>query len=72
VPRYRDRAAPEGFAMTEDKTEIAPQDARLITLTENYEIAYGTKRFGVGKDRCAEAVRRFGHSGAALEAQLKT
>jgi hypothetical protein len=58
--------------MTDDKTITAPQDTRPISLTEHYEIAYGTKRFGIGKERRAEAVRRSGHLGAARPAQLKT
>ena len=62
MPRYRDRTAPEDVAMTEDKTKTTPQDARPITLTENYEIAYGTKRFGsariVARRLCAASGTR--------------
>ncbi len=49
-----------------------PQDAELISLTEDYEIAYWRKRLGVSDDRLAEAVHRVGFSAADVEAHLKT
>ena len=57
--------------MADDKTKAAPQTAELISLTEEYEIAYWRKRFGVSDDRLAEAVHRAGLSAAAVEAHLK-
>jgi hypothetical protein len=60
-----------GTDVADDKTNIAPQDAELISLTEDYEIAYWRKRFGVSDDRLAEAVHRVGISAAAVEAHLK-
>ena len=57
--------------MADDKTNATLEDATLISLTEEYEIAYWRKRLGVSDDRLAEAVRRFGHSAAAGEAHLK-
>ena len=57
--------------MTDDKTKTTPQDARLISLSENYEIAYGTKQFGVNKERRAEAARRFGDGALPPEPFLK-
>jgi hypothetical protein len=56
--------------MTDDKTKTAPQSVDLICLTD-YEFAYGRKKFAVSDNRLAEAVRRFGHSAAAVEARLK-
>ena len=58
--------------MTDDMTKTAPHDVDLISLTEDYEIAYWRKRLGVSDDRLAEAVRRVGHAAAAVEAHLKT
>ena len=49
-----------------------PQDAELISLTEDYEIAYWRKRLGVSDDRLAEAVHRVGLLAADVEAHLKT
>ena len=48
------------------------EQAELISLTEDYEIAYWRKRFGVSDDRLAEAVHRVGLSAAAVEVHLKT
>ena len=59
-----------GHAMTDNETKTVPQDAKLISLTEDYEIAYWRKRLGVSDDRLAEAVRRVGHAAAAVEAHL--
>jgi hypothetical protein len=56
--------------MTDNEMKTVPQDAKLISLTEDYEIAYWRKRLGVSDDRLAEAVRRVGHAAAAVEAHL--
>ena len=56
--------------MTDDEMKTVRQDAELISLTENYEIAYWRKRLGVSDDRLAEAVHRVGLSAAAVEAHL--
>jgi hypothetical protein len=48
--------------VTDDKTQRAPQDANLISLTEDYEIEYWTEALGVTRERLAEAVRAVGHS----------
>jgi hypothetical protein len=48
-------------AMTEDKTKTDPENARPISLTEAYEVAYGRKKFGESDQRRqAEAARRLG------------
>jgi hypothetical protein len=47
--------------MTDDETKTASEDAKPLSLTETYEIAYGMKKFGVSDKRLAEAVRRVGH-----------
>jgi hypothetical protein len=56
--------------MIDEETTIRPQDTELISLTEDYEIAYWKKRLGVSDDRLVEAVRRVGHRAAAVEAFL--
>jgi hypothetical protein len=33
--------------MADDKTKRAPQDAKLISLNEDYEVEYWTRKFGV-------------------------
>ncbi len=57
--------------MIDEETTIRPQDAELISLTEDYEIAYWKKRLAVSDDRLVEAVRRVGHRAAAVEAFLR-
>jgi len=57
--------------MKSDKTRRAPQPARLISLTEDDEVKYWTKKFGASKERLAQAVRRVGQWPRAVEADLK-
>lgn len=35
--------------MADDMTMRAPQDVSLISLSEDYEVAYWTKKFGVSR-----------------------
>ncbi len=56
--------------MTDDETKRRPQDANLISLTEDYEVEYWTEKFGVTRERLAEAVKRVGHLAAAVEADI--
>jgi len=60
----------EEIAMADAKTIRAPQEGELISLTEYYEVEYWTRKFGVSKERLAEAVHRVGHSAKAVEAEL--
>jgi hypothetical protein len=59
------------IVMTDDKTKRAPQDAKLSSLEEDYQIDYWTGKFGVSGDRLAAAIRQVGHSAAAMEKYLK-
>src|SRR5260221_8833055 len=43
-----------GHATSDDTTKTSPPDAEFISLTEAYDIAYGTKKFGVSDDHLAE------------------
>jgi hypothetical protein len=47
-------------AMVDDKTKRAPQDTKLISLPEDYEIDCWTEKFGVTPERLATAVRGSG------------
>ena len=58
--------------MADDKTNATLEDAKLISLTEEYEIAYWRKRLGVSDDRLAEAVHCVGLSAAAVGAHLES
>ena len=59
-------------AMVDDKTKRAPQDTKLISLPEDYEIDCWTEKFGVTPRKgLATAVRRVGHSAEKVEESLK-
>jgi hypothetical protein len=60
----------EDRTMAEDKSKRGPQDGKLISMTEDYEVEYWTKKFGVSKEQLAVAVKSVGHSAAAVEKHL--
>jgi hypothetical protein len=43
--------------MADDKTKRAPQDANLISLTEEYEVEYWTERMRRPNARCWRSPR---------------
>jgi len=53
-------------AMADDKTDRGPQDRSRINMSEDYEVRYWTKKFGVTKDELAKAVAKAGQSAAAV------
>lgn len=57
--------------MSDDKTRTAPQDAKRISLSENYEVQYWTDRFGVSRDELEKAVEAVGHSVTAVADHLE-
>jgi hypothetical protein len=57
--------------MADDKTKRAPQDAKLISLDEVYEVVYWTKKYGVSRERLAEAVKKVGNSADSVGEELK-
>jgi hypothetical protein len=58
-------------AMADDKTKRALQDAKLISLTEDYEIEYWTEALGVTREGLAEAIRAVGHSADKVRTYLE-
>ncbi len=52
--------------MADDKTDRGPQDRSRIALGEDYEVAYWTRKFGVGRETLAEAVAAVGNSAQAV------
>ena len=56
--------------MADDLKQRAPQDASLISLTEDWEVRYWTKALGVSKERLSELVKQHGHSAAAVRKAL--
>ena len=56
--------------MADDKTTRAPRDAFLISLDDDHEVEYWTKKFRVSKERLTEAVTAVGNSAANVGAYL--
>ena len=57
--------------MADDKTLRSPQDASKISLSEDYEVAYWTKKFGVSAEKLREAVKAVGSGADAVAKHLK-
>lgn len=57
--------------MADDKTLRSPQDASKISLSEDYEVVYWTKKFGISADGLRDAVNAVGNGAAAVENHLK-
>jgi len=57
--------------MADDKTLRFPQDASKISLSEDYEVAYWTRKFGVSPDELRDAVKAVGNGADAVEKHLK-
>jgi hypothetical protein len=54
----------------DDKTKTKPQDSSRINMSEDYEVAYWTKKFGCTKQQLQAAVDKAGVSAAAVEREL--
>ncbi|ATY34818.1 DUF3606 domain-containing protein [Sphingomonas psychrotolerans] len=57
--------------MADDKTLRGPQDSSRVALGEDYEVTYWSKKFGVSRDKLAEAVKAVGNGADAVEEYLK-
>ena len=57
--------------MSDNKTIRGPQDASRISLNEDYEVDYWAGKFGVSREKLAEAIKAVGNSAAAVERHLK-
>lgn len=56
--------------MADDKTNRGPQDRTRINLSEPYEVAYWSKKFGVSSAKLRAAVKMVGDQSKAVKAQL--
>ena len=52
--------------MADDRTLRGQQDRQRINMSEDYEVAYWTKKWGVSREQLAEAVRRVGPMSASV------
>jgi hypothetical protein len=57
--------------MPDDPNKRGPQDASLISLTEEHEVRYWTGALGVSEARLREAVEAVGHGAAAVREYLR-
>lgn len=57
--------------MTDDRTLRSPQDSARVAMGEDYEVDYWTRRFGVSRERLAEAVEAVGNGADAVERYLR-
>ena len=54
----------------DDKTKTGSPDRDLINTSENYEVEYWAKKFGVTPEKLKSAVKAVGSSAKAVEAYL--
>jgi hypothetical protein len=57
--------------MSDDTSLRAPQDASRISLEEDYEVRYWTKKWGVSREKLEEAVQQVGQSASAVAIYLQ-
>ncbi|MDG9882333.1 DUF3606 domain-containing protein [Pseudomonas putida CSV86] len=56
--------------MADDLNNRGPQDRSRINLSEEWEVQYWTKKFGVTKEKLTEAVKAVGASAEAVQKHL--
>ena len=52
--------------MADDRTLRGRQDRQRINMSEDYEVAYWSKKWGVSREQLAEAVRKTWPMSAAV------
>jgi hypothetical protein len=57
--------------MADDLSKRDSQDRSRISVHEDYEVRYWSKKFGVSADKLKAAVQRVGNSAKAVEKELK-
>ena len=56
--------------MSDDKNQRAPQERKLISLEEDYEVRYWCDDLGVTKVELQRLVHQVGHSADAVRREL--
>lgn len=56
--------------MADDKTTTGSPDSDLINTSENYEVEYWSKKFGVSSEELKAAVKAVGNSVEAVRKKL--
>lgn len=57
--------------MADNLQNRGPQDRSRVNLSEDYEVKYWTKKFGVSEEALRNAVKKAGSSAEAVEKALK-
>lgn len=52
--------------MADDRTKRGSEDRQRINMSENYEVAYWSKKWDISDEELADAVRRAGPMAAAV------
>ena len=52
--------------MADDRALRGPRDRQRINLSEDYEVAYWTQKWGINREQLDEAVRKAGPMSAAV------
>ena len=56
--------------MADDRTNRGTRDRERINMSEAYEVAYWSKKWGVTREQLTEAVRKAGPMSAAVAKEL--
>jgi len=56
--------------MADDRSLRGPQDRQRINLSEDYEVAYWSKKWDISREQLAEAVRKAGPMSADVAKML--
>jgi hypothetical protein len=64
MPRHKEATMPDNL------TDRGPQDRSRISMEEEHEVRYWTKKFGVSRQELEAAVKRAGASAAAVAKEL--
>ena len=56
--------------MADDKTKRGPADSSKISMSEDYEVQYWTKKLSCTKEQLAAAMKKVGNSAEAVAEEL--
>jgi hypothetical protein len=57
--------------MSDDKNQIAGEDRKRISLSEDYEVRDWSEKFGVSEERLRTAVAKVGNMAEDVERELR-
>ena len=60
-----------GTIMSDNLKDRGPQDRSRVNVSEEWEVRYRTREFGVNEDQLRKAVQKVGPSADAVRKELK-